>query len=352
MRASVPDRRHHAARRRPGGAGLRHLHRLRLLRGRLSVSGAHHRPRPALVLRPRDQAGAGGKARGAPGRGAEMHLLQGPRRRRARARPDAGRRPGGDTSVLCRLHLAGDPVRRFQGPAEQCLDLGARPPAFPAECRARHRPADQVSLHHAGGAGTRSRGNRGGRGALERSGQSPGREAADPVGLARGDELDFRRHQLRHGGGGVAGLACGRRACAQGSRGPVRRGGADGDRTILRVPENRQEAALLARRVATADELDDARNLRGRAVLCRSARRPPLAERGHGDAGRHVRDAVPVLSGENPAPRARHLGLAGGAGSLDDRRLRPVRRPRPVDADAAVAKGLRLRCLHRSRLRA
>ena len=102
-----------AARRRHRHHRLRHLHRLRLLRRRLPLSGALQDHQGGLRLRrgsdaERDRAR---KSR-APRRGAEMHVLFGPHRFRHRERPGAGRRSARDAGLRQRLHRRRAAFRR------------------------------------------------------------------------------------------------------------------------------------------------------------------------------------------------------------------------------------------------
>ena len=148
----VPDRGDVSAPGWSGGDGLRSLHRLRLLRGGLPVSGAHHCPRPGLVLRGRDSTGVEGLASGAHRGRAEVHVLCGENRRCSRAPTYSRRRSGRHPGLRERLHRASDPLRRLQRRAQQCLSARGGELELSDARRARHRSADQVPLRDPGGA--------------------------------------------------------------------------------------------------------------------------------------------------------------------------------------------------------
>ena len=170
LRPGVSDRGHAPARRRARHHGLRHLHRLRLLRGGVPLPGPHHRPRARVVLRDAEPAGGAGLPRRTGRGGDQVHLLRG-QDRRGGADPGrgAGARPGGHPRLRRVVHRQALHFGDFADPDSNVSRLAARERSLPDARGARDRSADPLPLRGARdhpGAGARGGGRRRAYGAI------------------------------------------------------------------------------------------------------------------------------------------------------------------------------------------
>ena len=334
LRPGVPDRGHPAAGGRARHHGLRHLHRLRLLRGGLPLSGPDHRPRPRVVLRGAEPSGGAGLRR-EPHRGrVQVHLLRGQDRRGGRFPGGrAGARPRGDPCLRRLVHRAGPALRGLRGPREQRLPPRARERPLPDARRARDGPPDPLPLRGARdhpGAGGGSVGRRG----RERSERPPRRRATDLLGHSSGHELHHGRHEQRARGGRFPrldarrGAGCGAPVVLRGG------GGRNGRRAPLRLRRDWPPGAFPLRAEAAAELLDDPRDVRGGGLLPGGRRGLRLAVARAARARRRRGRRVPLLPGADPPRRPGDPDLAPPPRAVDARRDRALRGRRAPRARA------------------